>query len=170
MMITVPLDKNKHDRNLFDCEVEALNSYIKVMASQQSKKDNTRTFVLEDDTHPEHIIGYYTLTMTPVNLDDLPIKLRKKHHNVSAGGLIARLAVDKRYKKQGYGEWLLIDALRKLLFASETVAFPLVIVDAKRGSVEFYEKFGFIHFHDTPNKLFITTADIRMSLTDVLGK
>ena len=168
MMITVPLDKNKHDRNVFDCEVEALNSYIKVMASQQSKKDNTRTFVLEDDTHPERIIGYYTLTMTPINLAALPIKLRKKHHNVSAGGLIARLAVDKRYKKQGYGEWLLIDSLRKLLFASETVAFPLVIVEAKRGSVEFYEKFGFIPFQDIPNKLFITMADIRMSLTDVL--
>ena len=54
------------------------------------------------------------------------------------------------------------------LFASETVAFPLVIVDAKRGSVEFYEKFGFIPFQDIPNKLFITMADIRMSLTDVL--
>ena len=100
MMITVPLDKNKHDRKFFDCGVEALNSYIKAMASQQSKKDNTRTFVLEDDTHQERIIGYYTLTMAPINIAALSIKLRKKHHNVSAGGLIARLAVDKRFKKQ----------------------------------------------------------------------
>ena len=167
-MITVPLDKSKHNRNGFDCEIEALNSYIKVTANQQSKKDNTRTFVLEDGIHPERIIGYYTLTMTLINLDTLPIKLRKKHHNVSTGGLIARLAVDKRYKKQGYGEWLLIDALRKLLFASEAVAFPLVVVDAKRGSVEFYEKFGFIPFQDIPNKLYITIADIRISLTDAL--
>ena len=82
--------------------------------------------------------------------------------------MIARLAIDKSYEKQGYGEWLLIDALRKLLFASETVAFPLVIVDAKRGSVEFYEKFGFIHFQDTPNKLYITMADVRLSLADTL--
>ena len=104
-----------------------------------------------------------------INFDALPIKLRKKHHNISTGGLIARLAVDKRYKKQGYGEWLLIDALRKLLFASETVAFPLVIADAKRGSVEFYEKFGFTPFQDIPNKLFITMADIRMSLSDHLA-
>ena len=168
MMITVPLDKNKHVRNIFDCEIEALNSYIKVMANQQSKRDNTRTFVLEDDTHIGRIIGYYTLTMTTINLETLPIKLRKKHHNVSAGGLIVRLAVDKRYKKQGYGEWLLIDSLKKLLFASETVAFPLVIVDAKRGSVEFYEKFGFIPLHDSPDKLFTTMASIRMNLTDVL--
>ena len=167
-MITVQLDKNKHDRNHFDCGVEALNSYLKMMASQQSKKDNTRTFVLEDEDKPERIIGYYTLTMTPIHLDALPKKLQEKHRNASSGGLIARLAVDKRYKKQGYGEWLLIDALRNLLIASETVAFPLVIVDAKEGSIEFYEKFGFIAFHDIPNKLFISIADVRLSLVNAL--
>ena len=106
--------------------------------------------------------------MTPINLDTLPIKLQKRHHNTHSGGLIARLAVDKRYKKQDYGEWLLIDALRKLLFAGETIAFPLVIVDTKKGSIEFYEKFGFIPFQDTPNKLFLTMADIRISLVNAL--
>jgi len=163
-MITVQLDKNKHDRIRFDCGVKALNSYLKVMASQQSKRDNTRTFVLEDESNPKYIIGYYTLTMAPINLDSLPMKLQKKHHNARSGGLIARLAVDKRYKKQGYGEWLLINSLKNLLFVSERVAFPLVIVDAKDGSIEFYEKFGFIAFQDSPNKLFITIADIRESL------
>ena len=69
-----------------------------------------------------------------------------------------------RYKKQGYGEWLLVDALKKLLLASETVAFPLVVVDAKEGAEEFYAKFGFACFHDIPNKLFITLADVRASL------
>lgn len=168
MMIAVQLDKSKHDRNHFDCGVKALNSYLKVMASQQSKKDNTRTFVLEDESNPKHIIGYYTLTMAPINLDFLPMKLQKKHHNARSGGLIARLAVDKRYKKQGYGEWLLINALKNLLFVSETVAFPLVLVDAKDGSIEFYEKFGFIAFQDNPNKLFVTIADIRVSLINAL--
>ncbi|HDM77984.1 MAG TPA: GNAT family N-acetyltransferase [Deltaproteobacteria bacterium] len=167
-MITVALDKGKHDRNRFDCGIEALNSYLKIMANQQSKKDNTRTFVLEDGRHPERIIGYYSLTMAPVNLNALPVKLRKKHCNVSSAGLIARLAIDKSYKKQGYGEWLLVDALRKLLFVSETVAFPIVLVDAKKGSVEFYKKFGFTPFKDTSSKLFITMADIRLSLSDSL--
>lgn len=50
--------------------------------------------------------------------------------------------VGHRYKGQGFGEWLLIDALRKLLMVSETVAFPVVIVDAKDGAEYFYEKYG----------------------------
>ena len=50
-MNTVLLDKAKHDRSRFNCGIEALNNYLKVMASQQAKKDNTRTFVLEDDNN-----------------------------------------------------------------------------------------------------------------------
>ena len=163
-MISIPLDKKKHDRNGFDCGVEALNNYLRVMANQQSSKDNTRTFVLEDDARPELIIGYYTLTMTTIALDALPTKLQQKHQNADAGGLIARLAVDKRYVKRGFGEWLLIDALKKLLAASELVAFPLIIVDAKDGATAFYEKLGFTAFLDQPNKLFITLANVRASL------
>ena len=164
-MKTVPLNKKKHKRNLFDCGVEVLNNHLCMMASQQSDRDNTRTFVLEDIHNPELIIGYYTLTMTSVDLSLLPQRLQKKHRNAQSGGLIARLAVDKNHAKQGFGEWLLIDALKKLLSASNTVAFPLVIVDAKAGAKQFYEKFGFAPFKDMPNKLFITIADVKTSLS-----
>lgn len=90
--------------------------------------------------------------------------LKQQPCQAATAGLIARLAVDKRYAKQGFGEWLLIDALRRLLDASETVGFPLVVVDAKDGVANFYERFGFTAFQDMPNKLFMTIADIRHSL------
>ena len=164
MMQAVLLDKAKHDRNRFNCGVDALNNYLKAMASQQDKKDNTRTFVLEDESDSSLVIGFYTLTMTPIDLKALPEKLQKKHQSSTSGGLIARLAVDESYKGKGFGEWLLIDALRKLLAASDSVAFPIVIVDAKDGAKQFYERFGFQGFQDSESKLFITIADVRASL------
>lgn len=51
-----------------------------------------------------------------------------------------------------------------LLAASDTVAFPLVVVDAKEGAIEFYNKFGFTTLVDTPNKLYMNVSDIRTSL------
>jgi len=135
------------------------------MANQHSARDNTRTFVLEGARDPTHIMGYYTLTMTSLDLTLLPNHLQKKHNQTHSAGLIARLAVDKGYFKQGYGEWLLVDALRKLLLASDSVAFPLVVVDSKDGSVEFYKKFGFQPFVDMKNKLYMTITDIRKSLS-----
>ncbi|CCE23443.1 putative acetyltransferase [Methylotuvimicrobium alcaliphilum 20Z] len=163
-MRTVLLNKARHDRNRFNCGVEPLNNYLKVMASQQAKKDSTRTFILEDEASESKIVGFYTLTMTPVDLKALPSQLQKKHPSSISGGLIARLAVDERYKGKGYGEWLLLDALKKLLQASDSVGFPIVIVDAKDGAKHFYEKYGFTTFRDAENKLFITIADIRSSL------
>lgn len=164
MMNTVLLDKEKHDRYRFNCGIESLNNYLKVMASQQAKKDNARTFVLVDDKDNTHIIGFYALTMTRLDLKALPERLLKKHQSSSSGGLIARLAVDDHYKRKGFGEWLLIDALRKLLTASDSVAFPVVIVDAKDGAKHFYKHYGFREFQDTESKLFISIADIRASL------
>lgn len=163
-METVLLNKAKHDRNRFNCGIEALNNYLKMMASQQAKKDNTRTFVLEDETNESHIIGFYSLTMTPIDLEALPKQLQKKHQSCSSGGLIARLAIDERYKGNGFGQWLLIDALRKLLAASDSVAFLVVIVDAKDGAEGFYKHHGFQAFQDSDNKLFITISDVRISL------
>ena len=162
-MISVPLDKKRHDRKRFDCGVKALNNYLQLMANQQSKKDNTRTFVLEDTKNSSTIIGYYTLTMIPMDLSSLPANLQKKHQNSNAAGLIARLAVDKRYKRQGFGEWLLVDALLKLLHASDLVGFPLIVVDSKDGAAAFYQKFGFKNFIDEDNRLFITLDSVRKS-------
>ena len=160
-MHTVLLDKSTHDRQRFDCGIEPLNHYLKLMASQQAKKDNTRTFVLEDADHPQQMMGFYTLTMTLLDVSALPVALQKKHQSATSAGLIARLAVDRRYQGQKLGEWLLVDALKKLLQASDMVGFPLVVVDAKDGAKPFYEKYGFAAFVDDAHKLFMTVADIR---------
>lgn len=76
-MKTVLLDKTKHDRKRFDCGVEPLNNYLKVQASQQARKDNTRTYVLEDPQNESRIIGFYTLTMAQLALEKLPQQLQK---------------------------------------------------------------------------------------------
>ena len=162
-MLSVALDKNRHDRKNFDCGVAALNNYLKLTANQQSSKDNSRTYVLEESENSKQIIGFYTLTMMSVDLSSLPSALQKKHKNNNSVALIARLAVDKCYAKKGLGSWLLVDALKKLLSASDSVGFPLVVVDAKDGIATFYEKFGFTAFKDERNKLFISIADIRAS-------
>ena len=161
-MISVALDVKKHNRNSFDCGVDVLNNYLKLTANQQSKKDNSRTYILtnKEDTS---IIGFYTLAMATIDLSSFPEKLQKKHQSHNSIALIARLAVDKKYMKNAIGSWLLVDALKKLLNASDMVGFPLVVVDSKDGVSSFYEKYGFKKFEDQSNKLFISIADIRAS-------
>ena len=163
-MKSVQLDKKKHDRKAFDCGVEALNNYLKLTANQHSTRDNSRTYVIEDAEGK--IMGFYTLAMVNIDLALLPKDKQVKHGKSIQAGLITRLAVDKRYTKKGYGKWLLIDALVKLLQASDIVAFPMIVVDAKEGVEDFYTQFGFTAFHDEEYKFFISVADVRKSFGD----
>ena len=162
-MISVLLDKQKHDRDYFDCGVMALNSFLKLTANQQAAKDNSRTYVVEDKDDSALIVGFYTLTMVSISLNGLSAKLQKKHKSNKSAGLIARLAVDKRYADRGLGSWLLADALKKLLNASDTVGFAMVVVGVKDGMESFYERFGFRSFKNEKQKMFMSVADIRMS-------
>ena len=162
-MTTVKLDSKKHKRDKFDCGVKELNNYLKLTANQQSSKDNSRTFVLEDKNDASKIVGFYTLSMVSVELTSLPKKLQKKHFSNNSAGLIARLGVDKEYASQGVGSWLLVDALLKLITASDTVGFGIILVDAKEGLNSFYEKFGFKAFENQTSKMYISVVDVRSS-------
>jgi len=162
-MTTFALDTNKHNRKNFDCGVESLNNYFKLIANQQSNRDNSRTYVLQEKNNETHVVGFYTLTMASINLDSLSLALQKKHKSSNSVALLARLAVDKNFANKGIGSWLLVDALKKILNASDTIGFPLVVVDAKDGVASFYKKFGFEVFKDDKTRLFISIAKIRAS-------
>lgn len=154
-MKTVLLDGKKHERQKFDCGNEALNLFLQRTANQQALRDHGRTYVIEEG---EGIAGYYTLTMVRLELSDIPASSQQKHGRFQAAGLIARLAVDKRYQGRGYGGFLLYDALCRLYQAGSIIGFPLVLVDAKDGKASFYEHYGFERVTD--NRWFITLRTI----------
>ncbi|MCP9266651.1 hypothetical protein M5U04_00695 [Xenorhabdus sp. XENO-1] len=73
------LNKNKHDRNNFDCGEPALNNYLKAVSGQHDKKDLSITFVLTSSQNESQIKGYYSLALCTVELDELPEKISKKY-------------------------------------------------------------------------------------------
>jgi len=50
------------------------------------------------------------------------------------------------------------------LNASDIIAFPMVIVDAKDGLIEFYEKFSFSPFLNEDKKLYLSISLLKESL------
>lgn len=154
-MKTVLLDGKKHNRQKFDCGIEALNLFLQKTANQQALRDHGRTYVIEEGNE---IAGYYTLTMIRLELQDIPAALQKKHSRIQVAGLIARLAVDKRYQGRGYGGFLLYDALCRLYQAGNAIGFPLILVDAKDGKASFYQRYGFEPVTD--NRWFMTLRTI----------
>jgi GNAT superfamily N-acetyltransferase len=152
-----PLSR-KHDRSAFECGVPAPDDWFRMRASQDERRNIARVFVALDD---HGILGFYSLSMFTLALDDLPQGLESKlpRYKALPAALIGRLARHVRARGQGVGELLLADAVTRVLGAAQSVAAFAIVVDAKDdAAVSFYRTFGFIQFPSTPNRLFLLAS------------
>ncbi len=156
---------HKKLRAAFSCGVQALDRYLKQQASQDAENGAALLFVLA--TTDGRIAGYYTLSSYGIRSDDIPPELVKRfrlpRYNVIGATLLGRLARDLSFKGQGIGELLLLDALKRTLHGSRTVASSVgVIVDAKDEKAQrFYNEYGFFApFPDTQRRLFLRMETI----------
>jgi GNAT superfamily N-acetyltransferase len=159
----VPLNTSIHDRENFACGNAVLDRYFHQQASQDVKKKACTCFVLADEENTAK--GYYTLSSSSIPRASIPTTYQKKlslYPDLPVT-LLGRLAVDEKFKGQGLGEILLIDALKKSYDATGTIASLAVIVDPiDENAVRFYTKYGFILIPDS-GKMFIpmkTIADL----------
>jgi predicted GNAT family N-acyltransferase len=68
--------------------------------------------------------------------------------------LFDRLAVDDSMKGKGVGQFLLMNALHRILQAAPNIAATAVVVDAKDDAAEaFYRQYGFIALQQQPGAL-----------------
>lgn len=143
--------EDRDNRDDFDCEVEELNRYIHERASQDVKRGVGAVYVLPGPDVAEgqrrSIVGFYTLSASAIPLTEIPPDLAKKlpRYPVVPAFLIGRLAIDKAFKRQGYGGLLVHNALRRCAGLSDEAGAAFVIVDAKNKEVAaWYTSLGFI--------------------------
>lgn len=158
----VPLDSKAHDRSAFSCGAPELDRYIREHASQDVRRDFARVFVALEPEAPV-VRGYYSLSATGFRRDDLPPDQAKRlpRYPVPAARL-GRLAVDGGMKGKGLGAFLLMDALNRVLLATQTLAVHAIVVDAKdETAAAFYRKYGFIPLGGEARRLFLPMATVR---------
>lgn len=148
------------DATSFDCDVPALNDYLRKFALQNHANLSAKTFVAPRE---RKIVGYYSLTVTSAERDEPPERVTKglARHLVPLL-LIARLAVDQTEKGRGLGKMLLKDALQRIVRGTEDFGCRAVVVHAKDvEATAFYEKCGFTPSPITPLHLYLLLKDIR---------
>jgi GNAT superfamily N-acetyltransferase len=148
----------EHDREGFDCGVEALNNYLRQVARQHAKRGISRVFVLvEDDSPaPKPVLGFFSLAACEAESEELPASLGRKLPRKIPAVRLGRLAVHREHQGQGIGKDLVLLALKKTAEGAALVGVAGLFVDAKDASVaQFYEKFGFVALPDQPLTLFL---------------
>ena len=168
------LDPIRHDRAGFTCGVNQLDHFLK----QQARKDApdlSLTFVLTCREEPGAILGYYTLSSTKLQADDLPDRLRKTLGKYGAipATLLGRLATATSYQRHPelrVGEALVIDAMLRFHRASQDVASFGIVVDVlKTETIDptgFYLRYGFIACTETANRMYLP----KQTITKILKK
>ncbi len=163
----VEILNRSHNKEKFACGSEELNRYLKLQAKQDMEKFISVAYVAYD-YEMNDIMGYYTLSASSVDLGKLPEDIIKKlpKYPIIPTTLLGRLAISENYQKQGLGEYLLMDAIRKVHTCG--VGNFALVVDAKNDNAKkFYEKYDFQPFIDNPLKLFLTMKKIRKLFQDL---
>ncbi len=149
------------DKSAFDCGCKQLNNYLQKRASQDRKKDTSRTYVLIDDN--QKVIGFYSICATSISANNLSPTIKKKlNYSFVPAILLGQLAVDVNFHGNGYGVDLLMDAFKTCVQISEILGAAIIIVDAINDAAKsFYEKFGFLSSENDPYRLYLTIKKIK---------
>ncbi len=154
-----PLERS-HDRAVFDCGDDDLNTYLKRYARQNHESGGAKCFVAVPRETPSRILGFYTLSPASIEFSRAP--------SVATRGLgryevpvyrLGRLAVDRGVQGRGLGGRLLWRATARCLAVAREAGGVALLIDTKddRAAV-WYEAHGAVRLLDAPQSLVLPFA------------
>ena len=154
--IIAPLQKG-HDRSAFSCGKTTLDNFIRSLATQYEKRHLARTYVATQGDGNE-VAGYYSLCANQLETSALSDALKKKLPNHPIPTLLlGRLAVDSKYRGQGLGEYLLLNAIHKVLEISRKAGtFGIEVWAIDDDASAFYGKYAFDALVDHPRHMLLS--------------
>jgi len=162
---TAPFDRKAHRVDQFSCGEASLDRWLIAYAGQNQQRDAARTFVTTDPDGK--VAGYYTLVAAQVEHEHATSTVRgglSRHFPIPVA-LIARLAVTAQHQGAGLGRSLLLDALQRVIRASDQLAIRAVTVDALDvRAASFYQHFGFEPSPLAPHTQMILLDVVRRTL------
>ncbi len=164
-----PLDPEKHDRTAFPCGVEQVDNFFKRTANKLAKAGNLRVFVLISPAG--EVVGFYALNAHAVDYAELPARFARSRpsHGQIPAAYISMIGVNVRFAAQGYGGDLLVDALKRIAMAAETVGIAVAMLDVLDCGnpdlvvrrLKLYTGYGFVPLSSHPLRLFLPLASVR---------
>ncbi len=162
MTLKTIYNASEYDLESFTCGNNDLDRFLKRFALRNDSKGYGKTFLLYDEGE---MVGFFTLCSSSIGFEEYPPELAAYLPRYPIPCIrIARLAVREDKQGLGYGKALLKEAFIKILEASLTVGFYLVVVDAKETSAAFYEKYGFLRLESDKLSYFLKLDTLKKAI------
>ena len=141
MILKTIHDVSENDLQSFSCGNQELDRYLHKFALDNDRNGYGKTYLLVDG---DKVVGFFTLCSASIKFEEYPEHLSKCLPRYPIPCIkIARLGVDEKEQRKGYGKELLKQAFLRILSVASQIGIKLIIVDAKETSASFYEKYGF---------------------------
>jgi predicted N-acetyltransferase YhbS len=150
--IEVRLLEEADDRSSFQSSDEQLDLFFHRYAGQNQFRHHIGTtyVAVEGST----ILGFATVTVGHVEIENVPSSLRKKLPEYPLPILrLARLAVDRSAQGKGVGEHLMRTVFAVAIELREKLGCVGVVVDAKPGAENYYSRYGFVELESIEGTL-----------------
>jgi len=152
----------RHDRKRFDCGDEDLNRYLQRYARQNHDSGGAKCFVAAEESAPERVLGFYTLSPASLTYARTPETLRRGlgRYEVPVFRL-GWFAVDASVQGRGLGGDLLLAAGERALLVAEHVGGVALLIDAKhRRAADWYRRYGAVPLLDAELSLVLPLKTI----------
>ena len=108
-------------------------------------RDAVTYLLLDDESDPERIAGYYCLSAGSVTRIDAPAELGRRAPDPIPVVRMGRFAIDTDFQGSGWGADLLREALLSAVNGAELIGARAMLVDAiSEPAAAFYRRFGFV--------------------------
>lgn len=153
-----PLDAT-HDLAGFACGVDSLDVWLRQRALRNQATGASRTYVV---CAGAQVAAYYALATSAVAVSQATGRFRRNMPDPIPVVLLARLAVDVRWRGIGLARALVRDACQRVLQAGDLIGIRGIVVQAISDSAQkFYQHVGFEPAMGDPMLLMMTLADVR---------
>jgi GNAT superfamily N-acetyltransferase len=131
----------RHDLSQFSCGEPALDDWLRRRAVQNEASGASRTYVVRAG---KRVAGFYSLAVGAVAHDGLSGRIKRNMPDPVPVMILARLAVDESFQRQGIGPALLADAIYRTVQAAAIAGIRTLLVHAiSERAKRFYEAHGF---------------------------
>jgi GNAT superfamily N-acetyltransferase len=147
----------------FDCGHVALNEFLQRFAFVNQRSNSSQTYA---SCNAGQVAGFYSLAVGSVEPSHSAPRVIKgiPRHPVPVM-ILARLAIDQRYQRQGLGKALLKNALLRTVQAADIAGIRALLVHAKDEEARnWYRQWEFEESPTDAYHLFLLVKDIKALL------
>ncbi len=147
----------------FDCGHVALNEFLQRFALVNQRSNSSQTYA---SCNAGQVAGFYSLAVGSVEPSNSAPRVIKgiPRHPVPVM-ILARLAIDQRYQRQGLGKALLKNALLRTVQAADIAGIRALLVHAKDEEARnWYRQWEFEESPTDAYHLFLLVKDIKALL------